>query len=361
MSKSLTIILTGGTGCVGFATTKALLEHYSNDNKLEVNNVSIHILDVAIPSESDDNFIAAVKQYHKVDITDATEIASLFLNLRPDVVIHTASIIPSAARKQHISDHRLWDVNVGGTKNVLDAAEQCGTVEALVYTSSCDVVKPNSWMNFVNANEKDTAYLMDAEKWDGEYARTKAAAEKLVLAEDRKVKTCAIRTHGVVGTHDQNLFPLVATSPRKLSLGSGKNLYDFSSADNVALAHLLAVDNLLLKKDPTANQRAFFVSDGNPKPFRELQEMVWREVDGVDDPKSYGGHMVIPVWLFTGILRFLGLFMKTDISPDDVGDAVATRYFDISEARKVLGYEPKKTLEESMRDACLSWRKRSES
>lgn len=83
--------------------------------------------------------------------------------------------------------------------------------------------------------------------------------------------------------------------------------------------------------------------------------MIWREVDE-DAHKTYGWYLVIPVWLFAGLLRFAGLFIKTDISPDDIGDAVATRYFDISEARKVLGYEPRKSLQESIKDACQSWR-----
>lgn len=197
---------------------------------------------------------------------------------------------------------------------------------------------------------------------------TKAAAEKLVLAEDRKIKTCAIRTHGVTGTLDQNLFPLVATSPRKISIGSGKNLYDFTSADNVAQAHVLAMNNLLsVNNDNSANRRAFFVSDGTPKAFRELQEMIWRAVDAAadkkEDEKSYGGYTVIPVWLFAGILKFARLLgVKTQISPQEIGDAVSIRYYDISEARRVLGYDPsKKTLEESMREACEWWRQNTPS
>ncbi|OKL55875.1 hypothetical protein UA08_08848 [Talaromyces atroroseus] len=350
---SLKIIITGGAGCIGFATIQALLSHHAN--------ASIHVLDIIIPSfQYSNNNI----QYHKVDITNASAVNSSFQAIKPKAIIHTASVIPSAARKQHFSNERLWDVNVNGTKNVLNAAEQVGTVEALVYTSSCDAVKPDSWMNFANANEKDTAYLMDAEKWDSEYPRTKAAAEKLVLAEERKIKTCAIRTHAVIGTLDQNLFPLVATSPRKISLGSGKNLYDFSSADNVAQAHVLAMNNLL-SIDASAKRRAFFVSDGRPKPFRELQEMIWRVVDRNGDndavaaqEKSYGGYTAIPVWLFAGILRFMRLLgVKTQITPQEIGDAVAVRYYDISEARSVLGYDPsKKTLEESIREACLWWR-----
>jgi sterol-4alpha-carboxylate 3-dehydrogenase (decarboxylating) len=55
---------------------------------------------------------------------------------------------------------------------VLEAAEKFA-VQAFVYTSSCDAVKPDSWMDFVNATESETAHLMDAEMWDGEYARSK--------------------------------------------------------------------------------------------------------------------------------------------------------------------------------------------
>lgn len=160
------IIITGGAGCIGYATIKALLSHHAN--------ASIHVLDITIPSSSSQIQSDKV-QYHEVDITDTTALNSLFQTIRPKAAIHTASVIPSAARKQRLSKERLWNINVNGTENVLDAAEQVGTVEALVYTSSCDAVKPDSWMDFANANEKDTAYLLDAEKWDSEYPRTKVS------------------------------------------------------------------------------------------------------------------------------------------------------------------------------------------
>lgn len=172
-----------------------------------------------------------------------------------------------------------------------------------------------------------------------------------------------------MGTLDQNLFPLVATSPRKISLGSGKNLYDFTSADNVGLAHVLAMNKLLglssvagdgkdaEGESESVNRRAFFITDGNPKPFRELQEMIWRVVDN-DSNKTYGKYTVIPVWLFKAILRLAGLFGETAVTPNEVGDAVSARYYDIGQARRVLGYKPEgnKGLEESMRDAYEWWK-----
>lgn len=176
MADSLTVIITGGTGCVGFAITKALLTQHQHQHASPT-TTTIHILDISIPSASDTNFHPKVTKYHQVDVTNSTEITALFESIKPNVVIHTASIIPSAARKRHVSDTRLWEVNVDGTQNVLYAAEKF-SVEAFVYTSSCDVVKPDSWMDFVNATESETAHLMDAEKWDGEYARTKVSCLK---------------------------------------------------------------------------------------------------------------------------------------------------------------------------------------
>lgn len=397
--EGLKVLITGGAGCIGFATIKSLLKHHPN--------ASIHVLDLTIPSLEVYPFSTFQEKkdqlhFYKADITSVASLSAVFDSVRPQAVIHTASIIPSAARKRQLSNEGLWKANVEGTRNVLDIAEMTEEVKALVYTSSCDAVKPDSWMDFVNATEAATQYLRDtdSEGWNSEYARSKvslpvsssplssyvfegwfvddggkAAAESLVLSPDLRMRTCATRTHGVVGTLDQNLFPLVATSPRKISLGSGKNLYDFTSADNVGLAHVLAMNNLLglssaagdgedgedlegkKKEKEIANRRAFFITDGNPKPFRELQEMIWRVAD--DDPEAtYGKYTVIPVWLFKGILKFAGLFTKTPISPNEVGDAVSMRYYDIGEARRVLGYRPEgnKGLEESMRDAFEWWK-----
>lgn len=392
--EGLKVIITGGAGCIGFATIKSLLKHHPD--------ASIHVLDLTIPSLEAYPFSTFQEKkvqlhFHNTDIKSPASLATVFQEVKPQAVIHTASIIPSAARKRQLNNEGLWKVNVEGTRNVLDVAERTEEVKALVYTSSCDAVKPDSWVDFVNATEASTQHLRDtdAKGWDSEYARSKvclpvslpcpiflkavllmciggkAAAETLVLSTDLRIKTCAIRTHGVVGTLDQNLFPLVATSPRKISLGSGKNLYDFTSADNVGLAHVLAMNNLLglssavgdgkddegKKESESANRRAFFITDGNPKPFRELQEMIWRVAD--DDPEgTYGNYTIIPVWLFKALLKFAILFTKTAISPDEVGDAVSMRYFDIGEARRVLGYRPEgnRGLEESMRDAFEWWK-----
>lgn len=174
--EGLRVIITGGAGCIGFATIKALLKHHPN--------ASIHILDLTIPSLEAFPFSTFQEQkknqlrFHKTDITSPTSLSQIFDAVRPQAVIHTASIIPSAARKRQLSNEGLWSVNVDGTRNVLTVAERTAEVEALVYTSSCDAVKPDSWMAFENATETETASLRDTDVkgWNSEYARTKVSS-----------------------------------------------------------------------------------------------------------------------------------------------------------------------------------------
>jgi sterol-4alpha-carboxylate 3-dehydrogenase (decarboxylating) len=170
----LRVIITGGAGCIGFATIKALLKFHPN--------AIIHILDITTPSlEAYPFSIFAAPlhkdqiHFHKADITSPSSLSEVFESVKPNAVIHTASIIPSAARKRQLSNEGLWKINVEGTRNVLDISEQTQEVKVLVYTSSCDAVKPDSWMDFMNATEAETQHLKDrdAKEWDSEYARSK--------------------------------------------------------------------------------------------------------------------------------------------------------------------------------------------
>lgn len=74
--------------------------------------------------------------YHEVDITDGEKLLSVIEELKPDVVIHTASPVAS----DHTTNKDLFrKVNVDGTIAVVEACQKAG-VKALVYTSSASVI-----------------------------------------------------------------------------------------------------------------------------------------------------------------------------------------------------------------------------
>jgi len=172
-AEQLSIIITGGLGCIGLAITSCLSTRFPQ--------AKIYVLDLFLPNDhripenksqmKDDRFHEGVTKYFKVDVTDYSSSLEVFRSVKPRVVIHTAALIPNAAKKLRVGNEDLTKVNVSGTKNVLDAARAAGA-EVLVLTSSCDVVKRNSWEDLVNVSEKDDDLGVNA-NWDEKYPETK--------------------------------------------------------------------------------------------------------------------------------------------------------------------------------------------
>src|SRR5438045_172610 len=108
-NEPMSIIITGGLGCVGLAIMSCLSKRLPHAN--------LHILDVSLPKDCCDSedkdyeecgtLHKDVTQYHKIDVTDYTSILELFRVVKPRVVIHTAALVPSAARKLGVGNEGL--------------------------------------------------------------------------------------------------------------------------------------------------------------------------------------------------------------------------------------------------------------
>jgi sterol-4alpha-carboxylate 3-dehydrogenase (decarboxylating) len=69
-------------------------------------------------------------------------------------VIHSAAIIPPLSERYGRRLKKLvFEVNVEGTRHVLDAARQSGC-SALVYTSSCCAVMDDMSVSYANIDER---------------------------------------------------------------------------------------------------------------------------------------------------------------------------------------------------------------
>lgn len=89
-------------------------------------------------------------RYLDADITDAAKLVSIFDDVRPDVVIHTASPVPHSDSK--VGDDLYTKVNINGTQTIVEACRKTG-VKALVYTSSASVISDNVH-DLINADER---------------------------------------------------------------------------------------------------------------------------------------------------------------------------------------------------------------
>ncbi|KAL2172443.1 hypothetical protein VTG60DRAFT_5718 [Thermothelomyces hinnuleus] len=346
------VMVIGGCGFLGHHVVRLLLRDYT---------CSVSVIDLRCTRNRrpDSDGVA----YYEADITDADKLQTIFTKVKPDVVIHTAS--PPAQSNDTIVTRELFKkVNVDGTAAVIKACQQTA-VKALVYTSSASVVSDNK-SDLINVDERWP--LVRGSKQTEYYSETKAAAEELVLAANRapdapKLLTCAIRPSGIMGEGDTqvllNLIKVYQDGRTNVQVGDNDNLFDFTYVENVAHGHLLAARALLLtaasKTIPLDHERvdgeAFFITNDSPVYFWDFARAVWA---AAGSPHGTEHVKVLPrsVGLVLGYLSewfFWAINKPATFSRQRIVYACMTRYFNISKAKRRLGYQPLVSLEEGIK------------
>ncbi len=232
--------------------------------------------------------------------------------------------------------------NVVGTENVLQACRDLG-VGHLVYSSSASVV----------FNGRDMAGVDESvpypDHWEAHYPRTKARAEKMVLAAGRQdLKTIALRPHLIWGPEDNHLVPRIIQRARRLRrVGPGHNRVDTIYIDNAAEAHLLAAKALLRR--PALSGRVYFITQDDPIVLWDMVDAILAAADLPPVRRSISAPAARRIgtlmeWIYR-TLRLPGEPRMTRF----VADELATEHwFDISAAKTDLGYRPRVTTPEGL-------------
>lgn len=93
-------------------------------------------------------------QYFEASTTSPDALLKAFQAARPQVVIHSAAIIPPLSERYGRRLEKLvFEVNVEGTRHALDAARRSGC-SAFVYTSSCCAVTDDMSVPYINIDER---------------------------------------------------------------------------------------------------------------------------------------------------------------------------------------------------------------
>lgn len=188
-----------------------------------------------------------------------------------------------------------------------------------------------------------------------------AAAEKLVLdANTEKLTTCSLKPSVILGRDDYQLVPSIHACIGKgetpFIIGNGNNLYDFTFVDNVAHAHVLAVENLFTTK--TAAGEAILISNDQPITFRDFMLAIWAQFDHVP---VFSINIPAPLaTLFGSITEWTAWLSgsKTTLCRGSVKDALGTRYASQEKARRLLGYEPIVDIWDGVRISCDALKER---
>ena len=324
-------LVTGGGGFLGQAIVRKLARHGAS-----VRSFSRH--------EHDGLRAQGVEQF-KGDVADPAAVASAVQGC--DAVFHVAA--KPGIWGDYEDYHRT---NVIGTQNVIAACRRHG-VGRLVYTSSPSVVFDGRDMEGV---DESAPYPT---RFEAHYPRTKALAEQLVRAANGpQLATVSLRPHLIWGPGDNHLLPRLVARARAGQLGrigSRPNLIDTIYVDNAADAHLLAADRLA-PGSPIAG-KVYFVSQGEPVP---MWEMVNRLLHAAGVPSVT---RAIPTWLalalawcFETAHRVTGDPREPRLTRFLVRELSTAHWFDISAARRDLGYAPAVSIAEGLERLRTSWK-----
>ncbi|UQA90882.1 NAD-dependent epimerase/dehydratase family protein [Streptomyces halobius] len=266
---------------------------------------------------------------HQGDLVDPTAVSRAVAGC--DAVIHTAALAGVSGPMRP-----YWMTNVHGTRNLL---KQCRAhaVRTLVHTSTASVVFPPGGLR--NADER----IPYPERHLAAYPWTKARAEQLVLAANRPaLATCSLRPHIIWGPGDPHFLPalLRAVRGRRLFMpGDGTNLVDTTHLRTAAHAHLLALD-LLHQRQPV-DGRAYFITQDDPRPLRIIATLFLASTGIRAEWCSVPTRLAHAAATVRDTAAHLARTTGTrELSRFLVAELVQPHWFDISAAKRCLGFVP---------------------
>lgn len=316
------ILVTGATSLIGRTVVEQLVDR---GDEVSVFQRSPSGLDVA---------------EHLGDVADAGSVSQAMSGV--DAIAHAAGLVSMTGD---------WDdfvtTNVIGTTNVVEAAQSAG-VSRFVQISSPSVAHSGTSLVGVSAGTADPTTTR------GHYATSKAMAELIALAADSAdMSVVALRPHLIWGPGDTQLVGRIverAREGRLAVIGAGAALIDTTYVDNAASAVVAALD-----RAPDLGGRALVVTNGQPRPVRELINRIVMSAD-LEPPTMKvpypvaraGGRAVERIWDRRSTESEPPM---TSFLAEQLGTA---HWFDQRETRSALQWEPTVSLSEGF-DRLEAW------
>jgi nucleoside-diphosphate-sugar epimerase len=202
----MNIVVTGGFGNVGKSTVKACLEK----------GHSVTILEAPAALKNAQRFLHKLHPTERgklkityCDIRNYEEVENALHHARsggsPDAIVHLAALIPPASDR---NSEVTWQINVGGTKNVIDANASLEKPARLVLASSI--------ATYGDRLEDFWIRTSDAFQPSDIYSKTKIESENLVLGAG--VPALILRLSYVVSPEWLQFDPLMFSMPPQTRL-----------------------------------------------------------------------------------------------------------------------------------------------
>ncbi len=292
----MVILITGATGRIGRHLVNALI---SKGEK-----VRVLIRDRMTEFENVETFYG--------DLIDREALKKAVEGI--DTVFHLAAVVDYSA-----SDDQMYQVNVEGTKNMLEVFKG----NKFIYLSSTAVLGKK----LKSPADESTPY--SPSKF---YGKTKMEAEKFVKANNGIV----VRSPDVLMPRFTEGYDMVFSKlmeGRMPIIGDGKNFIDYIYITDLIQA-------LLLVMEKGKKGEVYMVSGKGVKTQKECLEIASKFLN-VEPPKKH-------VSAFSALLSSK-IRRKKDFTPEYVEKIVRNRTYDITKAKNELGFDPKIDMETAIK------------
>ena len=276
------------------------------------------------------------------DIRDKTKLSQTMK--RCEIVFHLATVPPSL----RLPNHEIYDIDVNGTRNVLETAEK-NNIKKVIFTSSASHVYGLVDKSLCPIRENCNLNPIN------EYGKNKVLAEELCkkAAETTTLQTIVLRLSMALGPYDfdpilmENVTSLLKNK-RVVITGDGESKNQSIHIKDVSTALLACAevsDTSIPKHD------IFNISGKEVLTINEWMELSKR----MSNSTSKVSHL--PLFLAKGMIHIAWWLHKTKIHPSYLYLKAQDQYFDISKAKHILGLEPKYTVKEALGDTIEFFKK----
>lgn len=318
------VMVTGGLGFLGSAICKELIKQ----------NHTVHTVSRRPAKELESSGI----KVHYGDLSDKN-FTEKSLESGIDSVIHCAA---KAGIWGDYNDY--YNSNIKSTQNIISSCLKHG-VKSLIYTSSPSVVFDLKDQNGINETEHYP------KKYYAYYPQTKAIAEQAVIkANSDKLATVSLRPHLIWGPGDRHIVPGIIKRAKKgkmLLINSGKNIVDTTYIDNAVYSHILALERLSIGSNIAG--KVYFITNDQPLEIKKIINAMLKQAGIAEINRS------VPEWMAYAFGAFLEFTYKITNRKDEpfitkfsAKELACSHWFDITNAKNDLEYEPKVTIEEGL-------------
>ncbi len=306
-------IVTGAAGFLGSTIVRQLVE---KNKKVRA---------FVLPNDKSVEYLPSNIEIVKGDLLDIDSLENLFKDSNKYItyVMHIASIVtvdPEYSQK-------VMDVNVKGTKNIIDMSIKYN-IKRLLYCSSTGAI-PELKKGKISETE-----TFDENKVLGCYSKSKALATKLVLSYKDKLDVVVVHPSGILGPND---YAKGETTRVLIDIINGKMKAGINGSFNLCDVRDLANGAILALKNGKRGECYILAND--MVSFKKFAKMISKEAKNNKKVKLF-----LPIWLSNIIAKTMEKKAKKNgtkplMTTFSVYNLARNNDFSSEKAKKELGYK----------------------